>query len=155
VTEPNRTSILWAHVGDAAELAQLHGEVFDTPWSASAVEQILSHPGSVSLVARSGQPLKAVGFVIGQVAADEAELLSVAVSKTAQRKGTGQALVQAIIRAAKKAGARTLHLEVAADNTAALALYEKLQFTVSGRRKGYYERAGAQPQDAITMALPL
>jgi [ribosomal protein S18]-alanine N-acetyltransferase len=155
VTEPNRTSILWAHVGDAAELAQLHGEVFDTPWSASAVEQILSHPGSVSLVARSGQPLKAVGFVIGQVAADEAELLSVAVSKTAQRKGTGQALVQAIIRAAKKAGARTLHLEVAADNTAALALYEKLQFTVSGRRKGYYERAGAQAQDAITMALPL
>lgn len=155
MTEPDRTSILWAHISDAAELAQLHGEVFDTPWSASSVEQLLSHPGSISLVARSGQPLRAVGFVIGQVAADEAELLSIAVSKTAQRKGTGQALVQAIIRAAKKAGARTLHLEVAADNTAALALYDKLQFTVSGRRKGYYERAGAEAQDAITMALPL
>jgi ribosomal-protein-alanine N-acetyltransferase len=156
VTEPERTSILWAHVGDAAELAQLHGQLFDVPWSVSTIKQMLSHPGSVSLIARSGQPLAAVGFVIGQVAADEAELLTVAVSKAEQRKGIGRRLVEAVGRAAKNAGARTLYLEVAADNAAALALYQSLQFAPSGRRKGYYARPGSQAaQDAITMALPL
>ena len=155
MTEPERTSILWAHVGDAAELANLHSELFDVPWSVSTIEQLLSHPGSVSLIARSGQPLRAVGFVIGQVAADEAELLTVAVSKAVQRKGIGRTLVEAVGRAAKNTGARTLYLEVAADNAAALALYEKLGFQVSGRRKGYYGRPEEQAQDAITMALPL
>lgn len=155
MTEHGRTSILWAHVSDAAELARLHGDLFDDPWSAESIERLLSHPGSISLIARAGQPLKAAGFVIGQVAADEAELLSVAVGKDWQRKGIGRDLVQAIGRAAKNAGARKLHLEVAADNTAALALYEKLQFTVTGRRKAYYERPGAEAQDAITLALSL
>ena len=106
-------------------------------------------------VARAGYPLQTAGFAIGQVAADEAELLTVAVRRGAQRKGVGKTLVQAIGRAAKNAGARNLYLEVAADNTAAIALYETLQFTVTGRRKGYYERPGAQAGDAITMALPL
>ena len=155
MTEAESTSILWAHAGNAAELAHLHGELFDTPWNTSSIEQLLAHPGSISLVACAGQPLKTAGFAIGQVAADEAELLTVAVRRDAQRKGVGKSLVQAIGRAAKNAGARKLYLEVAADNAAALALYQALQFTVTGRRKAYYERPGAQAEDAITMALQL
>jgi ribosomal-protein-alanine N-acetyltransferase len=44
-----------------------------------------------------------------------------------------------------------LFIEVAADNTAARALYERAGFAVTGRRKAYYEKPGGARQDAIVM----
>ena len=49
-------------------------------------------------------------------------------------------------RAAKRAEARRLFLEVGADNAPRSALYKGLGFTEVGRRKGYYEHAGAPPR---------
>jgi ribosomal-protein-alanine N-acetyltransferase len=61
------------------------------------------------------------------------------------------AIVQALARQAE-----TLFLEVAADNAAALGLYEGLGFEMAGRRKGYYDRGAASPRiDALVMRLCL
>jgi ribosomal-protein-alanine N-acetyltransferase len=46
-------------------------------------------------------------------------------------------------------------LEVAADNPAALRLYEKLGFQKISERKGYYVRPDGQPATALVMARPL
>ena len=155
MSDLERVSILWARINDAAELARIHAELFDPSWDVASFEQTLAHPGSVSLIARAGQPMMTVGFIVGQVAADEAEILSVGIVKERQRRGTGRALVQAFGRAAKNADARGMYLEVGVDNVAAVALYRSLGFTESGRRKGYYQRQGARPEDAVTMALAL
>ena len=77
------------------------------------------------------------------------------VGKDRQRHGIGRRLVEALGRAAKKAEARQLFLEVAKDNGPALALYKALGFKEVGRRKSYYERPGGPPQDALTLALAL
>jgi ribosomal-protein-alanine N-acetyltransferase len=58
-------------------------------------------------------------------------------------------------RAARRGDAKRIFLEVAEDNEAALALYRKLGFVELGRRKRYYERAGSEPVDALTLALTL
>jgi [ribosomal protein S18]-alanine N-acetyltransferase len=58
-------------------------------------------------------------------------------------------------RALARAEIKRLHLEVAADNNAAGALYTKAGFMPVGRRAGYYQRKGAQPVDAITLARDL
>jgi ribosomal-protein-alanine N-acetyltransferase len=142
-------------MSDAAELARLHAQLFRTPWSTSSFEQSLAHPACTALVARTGLPLQLVGFIIGQLAADEAEILTLGVRQDWQRQGVGRSLVGALGRAAKKAEARRLYLEVASSNSAALALYRKLGFHACGRRKAYYERAGEQAEDAINFALPL
>ncbi|MFM2422580.1 MAG: hypothetical protein RL291_1110, partial [Pseudomonadota bacterium] len=110
------------------------------------------HPGSTAFVARTGNPQETVGFVVGQLAADEAELLTIAVVKDWQRSGLGRRLVDALARAAKKAEAKRLHLEVAEDNAAAIALYQQTGFVETGRRKGYYVRSGQPAVDAILMA---
>ena len=97
------------------------------------------------------------GFVVGQIAADEAEVLTVGVLPRWQRRGVGSILVEGLSRAAKRAEAKRLFLEVAADNQAAFELYRKLGFTAVGMRKGYYDPGGAgeAAQDALVLALPL
>jgi ribosomal-protein-alanine N-acetyltransferase len=148
-------SILWAAPEHAAELASLHGGLFEAPWDAAAFASLLNHPGSTAFLARVGAPPLTAGFILGQLAADEAEILTLGVGKDCQRHGIGRRLVEALGRAAKRAEARRLFLEVAADNGPALGLYKGLGFVEVGRRKGYYQRAGAPAQDALTLALTL
>jgi ribosomal-protein-alanine N-acetyltransferase len=154
--EPLRhVSILWAEPGHAGELSRLHAALFDAPWTASSFRELLADPGSIAFVARVGQQLETAGFIVGRVAADEAEILTLGVCAPWQRRGIGRKLVEAFCRAAKKAEAQQAYLEVAAGNDAAIALYRQLGFQEIGRRKGYYHSAGAGSEDAINLALAL
>jgi ribosomal-protein-alanine N-acetyltransferase len=148
-------SILWAGPEHAADLAELHKDLFEQPWDEDSVAGLLRHPGSISFLARLGRPLQTAGFIIGQIAADEAEILSLGVRKDRQRHGIGRRLVEALARAAKNAEVRRVFLEVAEGNSAAIALYKGLGFVEVGRRKGYYARAGTPPEDALMLALAL
>jgi ribosomal-protein-alanine N-acetyltransferase len=148
-------SILWADPEGAEDYAALHAELFEQAWDAQSFKRLLAHPASVALVARLGTPLEIAGFIFAQIAADEAEVLTLAVRADRQRHGIATRLIEALIRATKKAEARQLFLEVSATNTAALALYQKLGFERVGQRKGYYEKAGSPPVDAVTLTLML
>jgi [ribosomal protein S18]-alanine N-acetyltransferase len=148
-------SLLWAAPERAAEIAALHKRLFSPAWDEAAVNALLEHPAATSLIAVAGDPKTVSGFVIGQLAADEAEILSIGVAPDWQHAGLGKMLVQGLIRAVKRGEAKRLFLEVAEDNAAANALYKSLGFTESGRRKRYYERADGTAVDAIVLALNL
>jgi ribosomal-protein-alanine N-acetyltransferase len=150
--DANLVSLLWAGPEAASEIAAMHGRLFDQPWDTPSVYRLLEHPGSTALIARHGFPKTSVGFVMGQIAADEAELLSIGVVESWQRLGLGSRLLLGLTRALERAQVRRLHLEVAADNTAALALYEAHGFSRSGLRKNYYQRPGGGSVDALTLA---
>ncbi len=148
-------SLLWAAPERAAELAAVHKRLFTPPWDEAAIAALLEHPASTSLVAVAGEPKAVVGFVIGQLAADEAEILSVGVAPDWQRTGLGRMLIEGLIRAVRRGEAKRLYLDVAEDNAAAIALYNSLGFAVSGRRKAYFDRPGGPAVDAVLLALPL
>ncbi len=148
-------SLLWASQDLAADIAGLHAGLFDPAWDAAAVSKLMEHPGSTTLIARTGFPKVSVGFVMAQIAADEAEILSLGVEPSWQRIGLGKRLVDSIARALATAGARRLYLEVAADNAAAIALYAKSGFAETGRRKGYYPRPGKPAADALVFSKAL
>lgn len=148
-------SLLWAAPERATEIAALHARLFDPPWDEAAIISLLEHPASTSLVAVAGDPKVITGFVIGQLAADEAEILSIGVAPDWQHAGLGKMIVLGLVRAAKRGEAKRLFLEVAEDNIAANALYKSLGFTESGRRKRYYERTDGTAADAIVLALNL
>lgn len=148
-------SLLWAAPERSAEVAALHGRLFDPAWEAKAVRELLEHPAATSLIAVAGNPKVVVGFVIGQLAADEAEILSVGVTPEWQRAGLGKMLVEGLIRASKRGEAKKLFLEVAEDNMAAGALYRGLGFIEVGRRKKYYQRSGGATVDALQLCLDL
>lgn len=148
-------SLLWAAPERAAEIAALHKQLFDPAWDEAAVKELLEHPAATSLVAIAGEPKSLVGFVIGLLAADEAEILSIGVMPSWQRSGLGTRLVEGLARAARRGDAKTIFLEVAADNLAAAALYQKLGFVEAGRRKAYYQRSGQPAVDALNLSLAL
>jgi ribosomal-protein-alanine N-acetyltransferase len=60
-----------------------------------------------------------------------------------------------VARAAQRAEAKKLYLEVAADNDAAMELYRSSGFLGTGLRRGYYARPGGEAVDAVTLALKL
>ena len=153
--DASRVSLLWAVQGHAPAIAAMHAGLFDAPWDANAITALLAHPGSIALVATSGHPSNIVGFALAQTAADEAEIITLGVARDWQRVGVATRLVDGLKRAAAKAGARSLFLEVADSNAAARALYVRAAFAEAGRRKGYYARKDAPAEDAIVMRCAL
>ncbi len=131
---------------DAALLAAIHAAAFPPAeaWSAEAIASLLATPGCFALA-------EADGFVLARVAADEAEILTLAVRPAARRRGLAARLVARAATAAAALGARVLWLEVAEGNAPALGLYRALGFVEAGRRRGYY----AGGTDALVLRLSL
>lgn len=130
-------------------MARLHAACFTLPlpWSAQELEATLEGRFSFALE-RPG------GFLLAQVVADEAELLTLAVEPDQRRQGVGRALVTAFLAESRARGATRAFLEVAEGNAGARALYAGLGFTETGRRRGYYRGSGRQ-EDAILMGVDL
>jgi [ribosomal protein S18]-alanine N-acetyltransferase len=78
------------------------------------------------------------GMIIARVAADESEILTLAVSPGQRRRGIGSRLLRLAMDRAAERGAMSMFLEVAMTNDAARALYAALGFAEAGRRLGYY-----------------
>ena len=139
-------SILWASPEHAAELAELHARLFPQPWDAASFQRLLAHPGSTSFLARIGQPPKSkaetVGFILGQLAADEAEILTLGVRADRQRHGIARRLVEALARAAKKAEARRLHLEVGPGQCAGVGALQEARVPGERAPQGLLRAAG-------------
>ncbi|GBQ80441.1 ribosomal protein alanine acetyltransferase [Gluconacetobacter johannae DSM 13595] len=136
----------------AALLAALHAEAFPPGerWDAAAMDVLLAMPGTFAGVARCGAEAPG-GFVMGRVAADEAEILTLAVRGEARRQGLGRALLAWLRTEAASHGARRLFLEVSAGNVAARALYRAAGFAEAGRRRAYYPDGS----DAFVLAAAL
>ncbi|MFA5900799.1 MAG: GNAT family N-acetyltransferase [Hyphomicrobium sp.] len=153
--DPKNLSLLWASPERAEEIAALHARLFDPAWDAASITSAIEHPASASFIAQVREPLILAGFIIGRIAADEAELLTVGVAPEWQRRGIGRRMVEGLARAARRAEVKRLFLEVAADNEAAGALYSSLGFIPTGGRKGYYQRPGGVSVDAYILSLDL
>ncbi|WP_223292037.1 GNAT family N-acetyltransferase [Defluviicoccus vanus] len=85
-----------------------------------------------------GQWRGGLGFILCRVAADEAEVLTLAVRPRRRRCGIGRLLLEEAMDVARSMGARQLFLEVGENNTAAGNLYLSMGLQTNGRRRGYY-----------------
>ena len=131
-------------------LAAIHAAAFITPrpWSSGEITTLLAGPGAFLLVEPGA-------FLMGRVIADETELLTLAVRPETRRRGIGARLVTAFLHEAAARKATTAFLEVAADNTAALALYARAGFAETGRRPRYYTTPDGNQVDALILARAL
>lgn len=114
-------------------------------WPAQAFENDLPK-GTFAKIAVRGETI--MGFLVARFAADEFEILNLAVARRFRRLGIASKLLNAALQAARQAGCTRCHLEVRASNLAAQGLYLKHRFQLCGRRPGYYREP---VEDAILL----
>jgi ribosomal-protein-alanine N-acetyltransferase len=82
------------------------------------------------------------------VAANQADVVTLAVAADRWGQGAGSALLEALLAEAARRRCTEVFLEVRTDNTRAQSLYRRYGFSQIGIRKGYYQPSGA---DALVM----
>jgi [ribosomal protein S18]-alanine N-acetyltransferase len=133
-----RTAPILSDAGprDASSFAELHGASFHRGWSEDEFEQLLSDRNVVAHRASSAGSL--IGLILSRIAADEAEILSIAVAMSGRGRGLARRLLELNLRRLAGLGARAVFLEVDENNAPARALYRRAGFREVGRRAGYY-----------------
>lgn len=142
-----------AALRDAAAFARLHTASFHRGWSEHEFEQLLRERNVIAHRLKRGRAV--IGFILSRVAADEAEILSVAVAPNARGRGFSQGLLRSHLGQLAAQGVRTLYLEVEETNAPARRLYARAGFRDVGSRDNYYQGTGAQRGRAVVMSRDL
>jgi ribosomal-protein-alanine N-acetyltransferase len=134
---------------DAATLSALHGASFRRGWSEDEMERLLIDPQVIAHRASLGREI--AGFILSRRAADEAEILSVAVAAQRQGQGLARALLDLHLRRLAGLAIRNVFLEVDEQNAPARRLYDRAGFEVVGRREGYYQTGEGKVSTALVL----
>jgi [ribosomal protein S18]-alanine N-acetyltransferase len=134
---------------DAAVLAQIHAASFYRGWGEAEFERMLSERNT--LVHRLKKGRKIIGFSVSRMAADEAEILSIAVAPPHRGRGLSGKLLLTHLGHLAGRGVRKVFLEVEENNEPARRLYERMGFTVVGRRENYYRQSDGKTMNALLM----
>jgi ribosomal-protein-alanine N-acetyltransferase len=135
---------------------------FGEAWNRRQISDALAMPSTRAILLDAGankvhdphSDAPSAGFVLTRAAADEEELLLIAVRPEHRRRGLGEALITHLLDEARRRGTRRVFLEMRCGNPA-LRLYRKLGFEPIGRRAGYYRLSDGSRVDAITFGREL
>ncbi len=134
---------------DAAACLGLDRLALGGLWSDKQWRTELEAPGRPCLgIERAGE---LVALACGWLILEELHVGALAVHPGWRRRGLGRRVLDALLGHGRDHGAERATLEVAAGNSAALALYGAAGFRTAGRRRAYY-RDG---QDALIQWLDL
>ncbi len=133
--------IVDADISHAEAIATLEHRYIDCAWTTEQVRAEAEKSNVIFLVALFDG--KVVGYVSGEIAADEIELGNIAVDGKYRRRGIAKELLTEFIARARQKKIVRIFLLVAAENTAAKALYRAIGFTERGLRKSYYGKSDA------------
>lgn len=115
------------------------------PWTQAHFKETMSAPTSSTWVwEKNGAPF---GFATIQVIQDEAYLLNIMVDPEQRQQGRATKMLSDIFVWVKQKAATRLILDVDTKNTAAIRLYKKTGFQVTGERPNAYPRG----ESAYTM----
>jgi ribosomal-protein-alanine N-acetyltransferase len=138
-----------ASLRDAPALARIHGSSFHRGWGEGEFERMLTERNTLVLRLRIGR--KVIGFSVSRAAADEAEILSIAVAESHRGRGLSNNLLLTHLGHLAGRGVRTVFLEVEENNRPARRLYERAGFAIVGRRERYYRQSGGDAANALLM----
>jgi [ribosomal protein S18]-alanine N-acetyltransferase len=128
-----------------------------TSWSLQGLQECLLGPYEVWGLKYDNSSINQTPFfayAILKIVQEEAELVHFCVHASKRQQGLGKYLLTYLIKDLKQAQIKHLFLEVACDNEAAIALYEKLGAQPIGLRRNYYWRSEGSV-DALCMCFSL
>jgi ribosomal-protein-alanine N-acetyltransferase len=141
--------IVPTHLRDAPAIAALHAASFHRGWSDEEVENLLLDGQVMAHSLRMNNIV--AGFVMSRLAADEAEILSIAVTHRCQGRGFARKLLDLHMRRLAALGVKALFLEVAENNRPAIGLYRKAGFREVAKRPNYYPMPDGSTAAALVL----
>lgn len=147
--KPTSTTVQITLETDANSLYVIHKESFPIYWKESEISDMLLTSGTQAWCARTDKPL---AMLMTRAQFEQAEILTLAVIPEVRRKHLAEKLLLGAHKVLADQGVKKLFLEVAEDNEAALALYRKLGYAETSRRKGYYKQENGNTTDALVMS---
>jgi len=154
--EPGKVEIRDLRESDLATVIALVELLEDAPDWPPEIYAALLQPGAarprIVLVAGDTRSGEVLGFVVAGLLPPEAELESIAVAPSVQRRGIGRRLLASLVTRLRTSGILQLHLEVRASNQTALRFYSAQNFNQTGVRPRYYTDP---EEDAVLMTLRL
>jgi len=119
-------------------IVEIERASFSTPWTADMFRwELRNAEVSATYVLRTADRAVAAFCCVWTVL-DELHINNVAVRPGLRRRGFASVLLERVMEQAVSQGATKATLEVRRSNVAALRLYDRLGFTVSGVRPNYY-----------------
>ena len=132
----------WWHIEDVLVLEE---DLFGAEkWSSAMFWNELAQRNFYIVMVDGDEVLGYAGLATG----DEAWVQNIAVRRTAQRRGVGRRMPEALLAEAERRGIKQMMLEVAVDNAPAQRLYASYDFEPVGIRRGYYQPSNT---DALVM----
>lgn len=131
---------------DLDEILAIENDSFPLPWNRDHFLDELKSAYAFPLVAIVPEQ-RIAGYICPRLLLDEGHILDIAVHRDFRGRGVGRLLVERVLRECREGGAEVVTLEVRPSNEAAIALYRRLGFVETGRRRRYYENG----EDAILM----
>ena len=131
-------------------LAKIHKQSFEVAWSEDELVETLRVKGTICFVANIHGKGKngPKGFLIVRTLAGQSEVLTIAIDAEFRKQGIARALMEHAIRQLHGERIGQLFLEVSEGNTAALNLYQSLNFKQISKRKAYYNNQPVQGDEA-------
>lgn len=165
ITEPAEDRAIVKQVADIERLVQ----PFDG-WGEEAIESLLSQDvnkcwiviceastqteNKAAIEQGTGQmpnqQAQVVAYCLMSQVFEVAEVLRIGTHLDFQRQGLAKGLLRFFIEQMPEKGLDKILLEVRADNTAGIRLYEKLGFQVIHTRKGYYSNSANDGSSSVT-----
>ena len=120
-------------------------------WNYQTLTDLLTQDSIKLFITTDTVECKVVGYCLYQVIFEQAEILRIGTHPDYQRQGVASQIFARLHEELQANQVESLLLEVRADNTAAIVLYEQQEFTVIHRRKGYYQVPHQTAVDALIM----
>ena len=125
-----------ARSADSATIATVHGASFQRGWGEDEIHGLLIERNVVAHRVTIGRNL--IGFILSRLAANEAEILSVAIAPAWRGRALARPLLDLHLRRLAGLGVRSVFLDVDKSNAPARALYKRAGFHEVAQRQGYY-----------------
>lgn len=134
----------------ASDVSAAHSILEESPEASLWPREALLESASLGNAWAAELNGQVAGILLGRVAADELEILNLAVGKEFRRRGVATQLVNAALDWSRASGALEAYLEVRASNEGGIAFYARMGFRVCGCRPNYYRNP---VEDAVLLVL--
>jgi ribosomal-protein-alanine N-acetyltransferase len=139
-------------VHDLNDVHLIESRIDTMPWSVNALKYEIENRDSILKVASLDK--KIIGYACIRTLLDVTHVMKIAVLPRHRRKGIGSLLLRGSLNELRTSGSDVSYitLEVRSSNSAAIKLYNKFGFRVTGKRIDYYKNP---VEDGIVMQLDM